>query len=63
MEERKDSKKRKSSEIEKVDPEFFVYTSETKDTDIPKETLTHLRVVSSVQKIPERSFEGCYQLK
>eukprot|EP00980_Cylindrotheca_fusiformis_P013841 scaffold3594_cov138-Cylindrotheca_fusiformis.AAC.6 len=63
MEERKDSKKRKSSEIEKLDPEFFVYTSETKDTEIPKKTLTHLRVDSSVQKIPERSFEGCYELK
>eukprot|EP00980_Cylindrotheca_fusiformis_P007495 scaffold1555_cov108-Cylindrotheca_fusiformis.AAC.1 len=64
MEEKNDNKnKRTSSEIGKVDPEFFVYTSETKVRDIPKETLTHLRVHSSVQKIPERSFEGCYQLK
>eukprot|EP00980_Cylindrotheca_fusiformis_P002664 scaffold623_cov83-Cylindrotheca_fusiformis.AAC.1 len=45
-----------------VDPEFFVYTSETRYSDIPKETLTHLRIDSSVIEIPERTFEGCFTL-
>eukprot|EP00980_Cylindrotheca_fusiformis_P022531 scaffold9413_cov70-Cylindrotheca_fusiformis.AAC.2 len=60
MEER--TKKRIHSEIEqeeKADPEFFVYTSETTQADIPKETLTHLRVDSSVAEIPDRTFEHC----
>eukprot|EP00980_Cylindrotheca_fusiformis_P015373 scaffold4314_cov116-Cylindrotheca_fusiformis.AAC.3 len=64
MEEKNDNKnKRTSSEIGKVDPEFFVYTSETKLTDILKETLTHLRVHSSVQEIPHRTFWMCRELK
>eukprot|EP00980_Cylindrotheca_fusiformis_P017040 scaffold5221_cov88-Cylindrotheca_fusiformis.AAC.7 len=46
-----------------VDPErFFVYTSRTKDEDIPKETLTHLRVDSSVRRIPARAFMSCRAL-
>eukprot|EP00980_Cylindrotheca_fusiformis_P026737 scaffold17166_cov113-Cylindrotheca_fusiformis.AAC.2 len=45
--------------LKEVDPELFVYTSETKDTDIPKWTVTHLRVDSSVTEIPERSFFNC----
>eukprot|EP00980_Cylindrotheca_fusiformis_P022267 scaffold9164_cov34-Cylindrotheca_fusiformis.AAC.1 len=39
--------------------QFFVYTSETKEADIPKETLTHLRVDSSVAEIPDRTFKDC----
>eukprot|EP00980_Cylindrotheca_fusiformis_P005499 scaffold1170_cov122-Cylindrotheca_fusiformis.AAC.7 len=62
--------KRKSSDIEKggdeVDPSsdefFFVFTSETKKADIPEETLTHLRVDSSVTEIFERTFEDCNEL-
>eukprot|EP00980_Cylindrotheca_fusiformis_P018430 scaffold6067_cov85-Cylindrotheca_fusiformis.AAC.1 len=43
-----------------MDPEeFFVYTSETKDEDIPKNTLTHLRVDSSVSELPEEAFRKC----
>eukprot|EP00980_Cylindrotheca_fusiformis_P005839 scaffold1228_cov119-Cylindrotheca_fusiformis.AAC.6 len=41
------------------DQEFFVYTSETKDADIPKETLTHLRVDSSATQIPDEAFSRC----
>eukprot|EP00980_Cylindrotheca_fusiformis_P026738 scaffold17166_cov113-Cylindrotheca_fusiformis.AAC.3 len=59
MEERN---KRKWWEVEEADPEFFVYTSETKDTDIPKQTMTHLRVDSSVTEIPERTFVSCMAL-
>eukprot|EP00980_Cylindrotheca_fusiformis_P003547 scaffold791_cov115-Cylindrotheca_fusiformis.AAC.5 len=55
-------KKRKRAEREEVDPEVFVYTSETKDADIPKETLTHLRVDSSVTEIPANAFQGCESL-
>eukprot|EP00980_Cylindrotheca_fusiformis_P019827 scaffold6966_cov112-Cylindrotheca_fusiformis.AAC.5 len=52
-----------SSKIEEeVDPQFFIYTSETKDDDIPKETLTHLRVDSSVAEIPTRAFRLCKAL-
>eukprot|EP00980_Cylindrotheca_fusiformis_P006869 scaffold1436_cov112-Cylindrotheca_fusiformis.AAC.5 len=52
--------KRKSSEISEhqAGPKYFVYTSETKDADIPKETLTHLRVDSSVSEIPKAAFRG-----
>eukprot|EP00980_Cylindrotheca_fusiformis_P020779 scaffold7759_cov62-Cylindrotheca_fusiformis.AAC.2 len=57
----KRNKKRQSSEIE-AGPKYFVYTSETKDADIPKETLTHLRVDSSVSEIPEKVFWGCESL-
>eukprot|EP00980_Cylindrotheca_fusiformis_P000698 scaffold167_cov110-Cylindrotheca_fusiformis.AAC.26 len=57
------NKKRKSSEIENVDPKFFVYTNETKKDDVPKKTLTHLRVDSSVRKIPEGTFLGCDSLQ
>eukprot|EP00980_Cylindrotheca_fusiformis_P025303 scaffold13471_cov105-Cylindrotheca_fusiformis.AAC.1 len=42
--------------------EYFVYTSETKDTDIPKETMTHLRVDSSVTEIPVEAFKHCHAL-
>eukprot|EP00980_Cylindrotheca_fusiformis_P005835 scaffold1228_cov119-Cylindrotheca_fusiformis.AAC.2 len=59
MEERN---KRKFAEIEERGPEFFVYTSETKDADIPKETLTHLRVDSSVTEIPDEAFNRCAAL-
>eukprot|EP00980_Cylindrotheca_fusiformis_P002279 scaffold530_cov107-Cylindrotheca_fusiformis.AAC.3 len=38
---------------------FFVYTSETKRTDIPKQTVTHLRVDSSVTEIPVKAFKHC----
>eukprot|EP00980_Cylindrotheca_fusiformis_P023785 scaffold10985_cov71-Cylindrotheca_fusiformis.AAC.1 len=47
-----------------IDPEdVFVYTSETKYEDIPKETLTHLRVDSSVTEIPDITFCKCMELK
>eukprot|EP00980_Cylindrotheca_fusiformis_P015237 scaffold4230_cov94-Cylindrotheca_fusiformis.AAC.4 len=48
--------------MEEVEPEVFVYTSETKDDEIPKETLTHLRVDSSVTEIPANAFELRYAL-
>eukprot|EP00980_Cylindrotheca_fusiformis_P015236 scaffold4230_cov94-Cylindrotheca_fusiformis.AAC.3 len=48
--------------MEEVEPEFFVYTSETKDDDIPKQTLTHLRVDSSVREIPASAFKDCNAL-
>eukprot|EP00980_Cylindrotheca_fusiformis_P012748 scaffold3118_cov64-Cylindrotheca_fusiformis.AAC.6 len=41
------------------DPMYFVYTSDTKDADIPKETLTHLRLDSSVKVIPDGAFAKC----
>eukprot|EP00980_Cylindrotheca_fusiformis_P012793 scaffold3136_cov102-Cylindrotheca_fusiformis.AAC.10 len=56
MEERNDT-----SDV--IDPEFFVYTSEMKDSDIPRETLTYLRVDSSVIEIPDKTFCSCKKLK
>eukprot|EP00980_Cylindrotheca_fusiformis_P025092 scaffold13034_cov119-Cylindrotheca_fusiformis.AAC.6 len=61
MEERNNDRKQK--EIEEADPKFFVYyTSETKQVDIPKATLTHLRVDSFVREIPEYAFKCCHAL-
>eukprot|EP00980_Cylindrotheca_fusiformis_P011039 scaffold2535_cov126-Cylindrotheca_fusiformis.AAC.1 len=56
--------KRRSSEMEReeVASEYFVYTNGTKEDDIPKETMTHLRVDSSVTEIPNETFEGCEAL-
>eukprot|EP00980_Cylindrotheca_fusiformis_P000875 scaffold230_cov138-Cylindrotheca_fusiformis.AAC.1 len=51
-----------SSEVEDVQPEYFVYTSQTKEDDIPKQTLTHLRIDSSVTEIPDSAFEHCRAL-
>eukprot|EP00980_Cylindrotheca_fusiformis_P023278 scaffold10313_cov138-Cylindrotheca_fusiformis.AAC.3 len=47
-------------EEKEVDPEtYFVYTSDTKEADIPTETLTHLRVDSSLGEIPDNAFQNC----
>eukprot|EP00980_Cylindrotheca_fusiformis_P025817 scaffold14678_cov97-Cylindrotheca_fusiformis.AAC.1 len=55
--------RRKRAQIEDInDPDFFVYSSKMKETDIPAETLTHLRVDSSVTEIPARTFEYCKAL-
>eukprot|EP00980_Cylindrotheca_fusiformis_P004775 scaffold1025_cov102-Cylindrotheca_fusiformis.AAC.2 len=62
MDGRNNNKKRKSLEITEVGPAFFVYTRETKRADIPSETLTHLRVDSSVTEIPEEAFKDCKAL-
>eukprot|EP00980_Cylindrotheca_fusiformis_P029839 scaffold23925_cov157-Cylindrotheca_fusiformis.AAC.2 len=52
------------SKIEEVElpAYYFTFTRETKTADIPNETLTHLRVDSSVREIPERTFEKCCAL-
>eukprot|EP00980_Cylindrotheca_fusiformis_P016127 scaffold4790_cov98-Cylindrotheca_fusiformis.AAC.11 len=54
---------RKKSKVEKAhEPElFFVYTSETKDAEIPRK-VTHLLVDSSVREIPEEAFQFCGEL-
>eukprot|EP00980_Cylindrotheca_fusiformis_P004544 scaffold965_cov93-Cylindrotheca_fusiformis.AAC.8 len=52
--------KRKRSEI--GDPNFFVYSSETTDMDIPRTTLTHLRLDCSVTEIPDGEFQNCEAL-
>eukprot|EP00980_Cylindrotheca_fusiformis_P011424 scaffold2647_cov75-Cylindrotheca_fusiformis.AAC.3 len=59
-----ENRKRKHSEdnSEEVASKWFVYTSETKNADIPKETLTHLRVDSAVREIPDEVFEFCEAL-
>eukprot|EP00980_Cylindrotheca_fusiformis_P013225 scaffold3359_cov123-Cylindrotheca_fusiformis.AAC.29 len=44
------------------DTEFFVYTSETTRADFPIQTLTHLRVDSSVREIPAEAFRDCEAL-
>eukprot|EP00980_Cylindrotheca_fusiformis_P006027 scaffold1291_cov80-Cylindrotheca_fusiformis.AAC.1 len=54
--------KDESSEVEDVQPEYFVYTRQTKEDDIPKQTLTHLRIDSSVTEIPDSAFEHCRAL-
>eukprot|EP00980_Cylindrotheca_fusiformis_P017725 scaffold5565_cov92-Cylindrotheca_fusiformis.AAC.4 len=51
------------SEIEEVDPSYFVYTSETKDAEVPRTTLTHLTVDSSVREIPGEAFRSCEALQ
>eukprot|EP00980_Cylindrotheca_fusiformis_P025038 scaffold12954_cov57-Cylindrotheca_fusiformis.AAC.1 len=53
--------KRKSSEIEKVAPQFFTYTNEIKQIDLPK-ALTHLLIDSSVTEIPDFAFSNCHAL-
>eukprot|EP00980_Cylindrotheca_fusiformis_P008456 scaffold1786_cov138-Cylindrotheca_fusiformis.AAC.14 len=54
--------KSKRSKTGENGPKFFVYTSETEASDIPRMTMTHLRVDSSVREIPERAFELCREL-
>eukprot|EP00980_Cylindrotheca_fusiformis_P002514 scaffold587_cov77-Cylindrotheca_fusiformis.AAC.4 len=56
--------KRKSVEVvgEMNANTYFVYTSATEKTDIPKKTLTHLRVDSSVTEIPKFTFDSCRSL-
>eukprot|EP00980_Cylindrotheca_fusiformis_P025458 scaffold13756_cov97-Cylindrotheca_fusiformis.AAC.3 len=58
------NEKAKQTQIEDInDPDFFVYSSETKKTDMSKDTLlTHLRVDSSVTEIPARTFWDCEAL-
>eukprot|EP00980_Cylindrotheca_fusiformis_P002278 scaffold530_cov107-Cylindrotheca_fusiformis.AAC.2 len=51
-----------SSEIEEVNPRYFVYTNDTTKDDIPRRTLTHLRVDSSVREIPSEAFKSCTAL-
>eukprot|EP00980_Cylindrotheca_fusiformis_P011617 scaffold2747_cov104-Cylindrotheca_fusiformis.AAC.7 len=60
MEER--NNKRKSSEIDDVPSECFVYTNETNDIDVPGDTMTHLRVDPCVGEILDRTFEDFGQL-
>eukprot|EP00980_Cylindrotheca_fusiformis_P011040 scaffold2535_cov126-Cylindrotheca_fusiformis.AAC.2 len=60
MEER--NKRKRSKLEEELASEYFVYTNGTKEDDIPKETMTHLRVDSSVTEIPDETFEGCEAL-
>eukprot|EP00980_Cylindrotheca_fusiformis_P023658 scaffold10724_cov91-Cylindrotheca_fusiformis.AAC.1 len=50
------TRKWKSPKIEVLASMFFVYTTETKDEDIAKKTLTHLQVDSSVSEIPAEAF-------
>eukprot|EP00980_Cylindrotheca_fusiformis_P017722 scaffold5565_cov92-Cylindrotheca_fusiformis.AAC.1 len=51
------------SEIEEVGLRYFVYTSETKDAEVPRTTLTHLTVDSSVREIPMQAFRRCEALQ
>eukprot|EP00980_Cylindrotheca_fusiformis_P025915 scaffold14886_cov108-Cylindrotheca_fusiformis.AAC.3 len=44
------------------DPNYFVYTSNMKSENIPRSTLTHLRVDSSVTFIPCGIFHDCTKL-
>eukprot|EP00980_Cylindrotheca_fusiformis_P008710 scaffold1867_cov122-Cylindrotheca_fusiformis.AAC.4 len=48
--------------MEERSENYFVYTNETKEADIPKETLTHLRIDSSVTEIPVGAFQNCTAL-
>eukprot|EP00980_Cylindrotheca_fusiformis_P012505 scaffold3073_cov66-Cylindrotheca_fusiformis.AAC.20 len=43
-------------------PNFFVYTSHQTPAELPRATLTHLRVDSSVREIPVQAFHGCQGL-
>eukprot|EP00980_Cylindrotheca_fusiformis_P027736 scaffold22532_cov93-Cylindrotheca_fusiformis.AAC.5 len=53
---------RNGPELVEVASRFFVFTNKTKLTDIPKATLTHLRVDSSVRVIPNDAFQNCRAL-
>eukprot|EP00980_Cylindrotheca_fusiformis_P003502 scaffold781_cov132-Cylindrotheca_fusiformis.AAC.21 len=60
-----ENNKKRGLEIEVANSppaESFVYTTETTNADIPKTTLTHLRVDSSVREIPANAFEHCSSL-
>eukprot|EP00980_Cylindrotheca_fusiformis_P020517 scaffold7572_cov118-Cylindrotheca_fusiformis.AAC.6 len=55
-------KRKASDEIEEAATKWFVYTSDTRKTDFPKEGLTHVRVASSVKKVPQGAFCFCTEL-
>eukprot|EP00980_Cylindrotheca_fusiformis_P026398 scaffold16066_cov109-Cylindrotheca_fusiformis.AAC.4 len=59
MKENKNNELKRSETKEEAVPEFFVYTSETRYSDVPKDSLTHLRVDSSVRYIREGAFNNC----
>eukprot|EP00980_Cylindrotheca_fusiformis_P001063 scaffold293_cov135-Cylindrotheca_fusiformis.AAC.3 len=50
------------SEAEDLQPDFFdyMYTSDTKEADIPKRTLTHLLVDSSLREIPDNTLRTAH---
>eukprot|EP00980_Cylindrotheca_fusiformis_P022644 scaffold9523_cov103-Cylindrotheca_fusiformis.AAC.21 len=53
-----------SGRLEGSETNYFVYSNETNRRDIPSEDkLTHLRVDSSVQEIPDELFKFCFVLK
>eukprot|EP00980_Cylindrotheca_fusiformis_P023614 scaffold10675_cov89-Cylindrotheca_fusiformis.AAC.1 len=54
--------RRESSKLGEISPKYFVYTSETNYANIPRTTLTHVRVDSSVTEISDRPFNDCKTL-
>eukprot|EP00980_Cylindrotheca_fusiformis_P012761 scaffold3118_cov64-Cylindrotheca_fusiformis.AAC.19 len=54
--------KRKRSESGDPNPVYFVYTSQTKGADIPKGTLTHLRLPEGLLLIEDNVFAHCESL-
>eukprot|EP00980_Cylindrotheca_fusiformis_P025357 scaffold13505_cov69-Cylindrotheca_fusiformis.AAC.5 len=56
------TKRTGSTKGRKKNRKFFVYTNETKNSEIPRKKLTHLRVDSSVTEIPASAFEECKAL-
>eukprot|EP00980_Cylindrotheca_fusiformis_P006590 scaffold1389_cov122-Cylindrotheca_fusiformis.AAC.8 len=62
MDESGRANKRQRSDSGGDEPKFFIYTNKTKSADIPKSTLTHLRVDVSVEEIPASEFDGCKEL-
>eukprot|EP00980_Cylindrotheca_fusiformis_P022042 scaffold8932_cov108-Cylindrotheca_fusiformis.AAC.2 len=55
-------KRRRSGRNREDDPNYFVYTDDMARADIPRSTLTHLRVDSSVKRIPFGLFHDCTKL-
>eukprot|EP00980_Cylindrotheca_fusiformis_P006353 scaffold1356_cov123-Cylindrotheca_fusiformis.AAC.34 len=56
---------RNNRESSEIDPNhYYVFTWKTKyfSGNIPKDTLTHLRVDSSVRAIPVEAFRSCHAL-
>eukprot|EP00980_Cylindrotheca_fusiformis_P014599 scaffold3955_cov160-Cylindrotheca_fusiformis.AAC.19 len=56
------NKRKRSRRVGNNHPKFFIYTNETQQDEIQQETLTHLRVDSSVREIPAKAFKDCNAL-
>eukprot|EP00980_Cylindrotheca_fusiformis_P025917 scaffold14886_cov108-Cylindrotheca_fusiformis.AAC.5 len=55
-------KRQRSGRYTSNDPNYFLYTRTTKSVDIPRSSMTHLRVDSGVERLTACLFQGCTKL-